>query len=172
MSENETLSRLASRLAIQDVLTRYSRGVDRCDLETLKSAFWQDAEVQYGADVEGAHRWAEGLVLALKGMARTSHALSNMLIDVDGDRATAETYCTAYHEVSTPTGMNEMIVGGRYLDQLEKRGEMWRIRSRLYMMDWNRNGPSTAIWDEGMYATLTNRGARWPDDFSYRLRTS
>lgn len=170
MSEGETLNRLASRLAIQDVLTRYSRGVDRCDLETLKSAFWEDAEVQYGDAVEGAHRWAEALVVALKGMARTSHALSNMLIDVDGEHATAETYCTAYHEVSTPNGMHEMIVGGRYLDRLERRADVWRISSRLYVMDWNRNGPSTAVWDEGMYATLTNRGTRWPDDFSYRPR--
>jgi hypothetical protein len=172
MSGNEDLSRLADRLAIQDVLTRYSRGVDRCDLETLTSAFWEDAEVQYGAEVEDAHRWAEGLVVALKGMACTSHALSNMLIVLDGERATAETYCTAYHEVSTPGGIREMIVGGRYLDQLEKRGGAWRVMFRLYVMDWNRNGPSTAIWDEGMYATLTNRGTRWPDDFSYRPRAT
>ena len=171
MNDIDTLRHAAGRLAIQDVLTRYSRGVDRCDLETLKSSFWEDATVQYGADVENAHRWAEGLVVALKGMARTSHALSNMLIEIDGDRAQSETYCTAYHEVSTPDGMHEMIVGGRYLDRLERRDGAWRVASRLYVMDWNRNGPSTAEWSAGMYGTLTNHGTRWPDDLSYRPRT-
>ena len=61
-------------------------------------------------------------------------------------------------------GKMEMVVGGRYLDRLERRGGEWRIAWRTYVMDWNRNVPSTCRWDEGIYARLRNRGARFPDD--------
>ena len=119
-------------------------------------------------EAQNAHAWAAATVGALKAMNRTFHSLSNMLIDLKGDHAEAETYCTAYHEVAGPDGLIEMVVGGRYLDRLEKRGGEWKIARRLYVMDWNRNVPSTCQWDEGLYATLTNRGARKPDDPLYR----
>lgn len=162
------LASLADRLAITDVLTLYARGIDRCDLEALHSVFWPDATAQYGDAVQNAHTWAAATVQALRCMLRTQHALSNMLIALDGDRAQAETYCTAYHELPSPEGPREMVVGGRYLDALERRAGAWRITERTYVMDWNRNGPSTAIWDSGLYAQLTLRGARKPDDLSYR----
>ncbi len=160
---------LADRLAIAEVLTLYSRGIDRCDLETLTATFWPDATAQYGAQAQNAHVWAAATVAALKTMRRTFHSLSNMLITVAGDSARAETYCTAYHEITGPEGLVEMVVGGRYLDTLEKRDGAWRIASRLYVMDWNRNVPSTAEWETGIYAGLPNRGARKPDDPLYRV---
>ena len=167
MSETESLRAVADRLAIIHILTVYSRGIDRCDLETLKTTFWPDGTAQYGDQPQNAHAWAAATVAALKGMNRTFHSLSNMLITLDGDTARGETYCTAYHEVAGPDGPIEMVVGGRYLDRLEKRNGEWRIASRLYVMDWNRNVPSTCQWDEGIYAGLVNRGSRKPDDPSY-----
>jgi hypothetical protein len=167
MSDTDTVREVADRLAIAHVLTLYSRGIDRCDLETLNSTFWPDGTAQYGAQAQNAHEWAAATVGALKAMNRTFHSLSNMLITVAGDRAEAETYCTAYHEVPGPGGLTEMVVGGRYLDRLEKRGGEWKIARRIYVMDWNRNVPSTAQWDTGLYATLVNRGARWPGDPLY-----
>ncbi len=158
---------VTDRLAIAEVLTLYARGIDRCDLETLTATFWPDATAQYGRLVQNAHEWAVVTVAALRGMNRTFHSLSNMLVTPHGDWAEAETYCTAYHEVNGPDGIVEMVVGGRYLDLMEKRGGAWRIARRLYVMDWNRNVPSTARWDEGIYATLVNRGARKPDDPLY-----
>jgi hypothetical protein len=31
-----------ARVKIADMLTRYSRGIDRCDIDTLLSVFWSD----------------------------------------------------------------------------------------------------------------------------------
>lgn len=61
-----------------------------------------------------------------------------------------------------------MVVAGRCLNRLEHRDSEWRIAERLYVMDWNRNIPSTCRWDGGIYASLNNRGARKPDDLLYR----
>lgn len=158
------LREAVAKQKIADVLTRYSRGIDRCDIATLSAVFWPDAVADYGSGRQNAHDWARATVAALKGMHRTQHAISNLLIDVDGEAARAETYCQAYHEFDGPAGRTEMVVGGRYLDRLERRGREWRIAERTYVMDWNRNAPSTALWDEGIYAGLKRRGGRLPDD--------
>ena len=55
-------------------------------------------------------------------------------------------------------------MGGRYLDRIEQRDGDWRIAQQTCVMDRNRNTPSTAQRDEGIYAGLKIRGARWPDD--------
>ena len=158
---------LADRLAIMDVLNRYARGIDRCDLAVLREVWWPEAVADYGTGEVGALVWSEGVVPALAAMRRTQHFLGNMLIDIDGTHATAETYCRAWHEVDGPDGPFEMEVGGRYLDRLERRGDDWRLLHRRYVLDWSRNGPSTAQWDGPLYGTLTRRGKRLPDDPLY-----
>jgi hypothetical protein len=159
------LREVIARQKIADVLARYARGIDRCDLETLLSVFWPDATADYGSGAQSAPAWARATVAALQSMRRTQHALSNILVEVDGDHARAETYCQAFHEFDGADGAGvEMVVGGRYLDRLERRDGVWRISNRVYVMDWNRNGPSTSQWEGGIYAGLTIRGGRWPND--------
>lgn len=65
-----------------------------------------------------------------------------------------------------------MVVGGRYLDRLVRRDGGWLIAERLYVMDWNRQGPSTMQDSGGMYDMLARRGRRWPDDPSYAWQAS
>ncbi|WP_293903135.1 nuclear transport factor 2 family protein [Phenylobacterium sp.] len=158
------LREVIAKQKIADVLARYSRGIDRCDIETLLAVFWPEATADYGSGPQNAHQWARATVAALRGMRRTQHALSNMLIEVDGDRARAETYCQAFHELDGDDGGLEMVVGGRYLDLLERRDGAWRVSHRTYVMDWNRNTVSTCRWDDGLYTGLKIRGGRWPDD--------
>ncbi len=163
---------LADKLAIQETLARYCRGIDRCDLETLKSAFWPDAVSVYGDTPLNAQAWAEGVLARLAEMLRTQHAISNIIIDLKGEPgahrlALSETYCRAYHEVEAHGVREEMMVGGRYLDRFEKRGGEWRIIHRTYVMDFNQNGPSTSKWDGPMYGRLTLTGARYPHDWLY-----
>lgn len=164
---DDQMMEIADHLAIQRTLFRYARGIDRCDAEILAGVWWPGCRVDYGSGEEDAHDWSRSVVEALGGMLRTQHMLGNMLIEIDGSSAVAETYCHAYHEVAGEGGPFEMDVGGRYLDRFEKRDGAWRIAHRRYVLDWNANRPSSAIWDEGMYAGLARRGARRPDDPSY-----
>ena len=53
------LSEVADRLAIHDVLATHSRGIDRADTEILKTAYWPDAIVYYGAFEGSAHTFCE-----------------------------------------------------------------------------------------------------------------
>lgn len=164
---DESLAALIDKLAITEALYRYCHGVDRCDLAMLKSAFWEDGAVDYGTLGGPSHEFCDTLVPALLGLKATMHNVSNILITLDGDKARAMSNCVAYHQTDGEAGPVELIAGGRYLDDLEKRGGQWRIFRRLYVLDWSRTGPSSHGY-EGLFAQLTNHGARYPDDPCYR----
>lgn len=155
------------RWQIADLLARYARAVDRCDLTLFDQVWAEDATVDYGGGPEDAAAWSAGLLQRLGAMERTQHALSNSLVELDGDHATAETMCTAYHRFDDGGGMKAMIVGGRYLDSLVRTPAGWRITARRYVIDWNETTPSTCEIAAGRFARFTTVGARAPHDPSY-----
>ncbi|MEE2668224.1 MAG: hypothetical protein VYD95_05130, partial [Pseudomonadota bacterium] len=53
-------------------------------------------------------------------------------------------------------------VGGRYLTQYEKREEEWRMIKLTFIMDWNMNIESNALWNQGF-----SIGVRGEGDLSY-----
>lgn len=166
------LAFLADRLAIQDVMARYCRGIDRCDEQELRRAFTRDAVLDYGSGSGPFDAVIAQVVADLATMRLTHHSLANSLVEIDGDRARAETYVTAFHVVGPPGEEIEMVVGGRYLDRLVRNDGGWLIAERLYVMDWNRQGQSTMQDSGGMYDMLARRGRRWPDDPSYAWQAS
>ena len=161
------LQEVADKQDIYEVLTRYSHGVDRCDLEMLKSAYWPDGTDDHGTFSGNAMEFCEGLIPPLKGMKQTMHNIGSHLIDLRGDEAKVQSYCVAYHQLAGPDGDIEMVVGGRYLDRMTKRDGEWRIQERVYVMDWNRNGPSTQSFEGDLYGQLKTRGLRYPEDSFY-----
>lgn len=158
------MTELADRLAIAETLALYCRGIDRCDAEQLAAVFTPDAMIDYG---DGARPIADvipGLIAGLGAMRLTQHNISNTVMRIAGDTAKAETNCVALHLMPAPEGEVELVVGGRYLDRLEKRDGRWRIAERLYVMDWNRSAPSTMALEGGLLGGLQRRGARGADD--------
>lgn len=158
--------------AIGQVLARYCHAVDRCDLELLKTVFWEDGLVDYGPGEIPPTIFCEGLIPSLQGMALTQHRVSNILVDQSDASAKVESYCVAFHLIQAEDSQHEMEVGGRYLDLFELRENDWRIKHRTYVMDWNRNTPSTIQWDGDLYGQLKHRGGRFPDDPYYKFARS
>ncbi len=171
---NSQIQQIADRQAIEQVLARYCRGIDRCDAEELAQVFAPDARIDYGDGPKPPAETIAGLMAGLGAMTLTHHNIGNLICEVDGDRARCETYCVALHilpgaeaKQGEQLPMTEMVVGGRYLDKFVKQGGEWRIAERLYIMDWNRQGPSSMEESGGLYDTLARRGARHPRDPSY-----
>lgn len=158
--------RIADRLAIEQVLARYCRGIDRCDTGELERVFAPEARIDYGDGAKPRDATIAGLMEGLGAMRLTQHNIGNVICEIDGDTARAETYCVAYHFLAGPEGGEiELVVGGRYLDRLAKGPDAaWRITERLYVMDWNRTAPSTMRTEGGLFDGLQRRGARAPDD--------
>lgn len=161
-----SLAEAADRLAIQEVLAQHSRGVDRADESILKSAYWPEAEVAYGGFNGPAHEFCELLPGAIKRYAATQHTITNVSIDLRDGEARVETYVTAYHYLAAEEGDSEMTYLGRYLDRMQKRGDVWRILHRRVVMDWNQNAPASAILQGPPFDGLA-RGARHPADPLY-----
>lgn len=158
------MTEIADRLAIAETLALYCRGIDRCDAEQLAAAFTPDAAIDYG---DGARPVAEvipGLMAGLGAMRVTQHNITNTVMRIHGERAKAETNCVALHIIPSPEGEIELVVGGRYLDRLEKREGRWLIAERLYVMDWNRSGPATMALEGGLLGGLQRRGGRGAND--------
>jgi len=139
---------LVARQACSDALMRYARGVDRCDPELVRSAYHPDAYDDHGGyqgSVDGFIAWLKPTVL--DAFSCTMHKLGNMLITLDGSRAFAETYAIAHHvsgQVDDPSDtpsdiLFDMVMGVRYLDRLEDRGDGWKIAHRQMSFEWERS---------------------------------
>jgi 3-phenylpropionate/cinnamic acid dioxygenase small subunit len=136
---DEAVRQLADRAAIQDLMLRYARGVDRKDLDLVASCFTPDASYE-GALASGTI--ADALARLRDRMAhyeRTMHFIGNQLIEINGDSASSETYAVAYHRLTEDGTARLFTVGVRYLDDLARDGEQWRIRRRVVRTDWQRS---------------------------------
>jgi hypothetical protein len=163
------LQALLDKDAIRDCLMRYSRGMDRQDWETARSAYWTDAIDDHILYVGGPEGLFEHSASFLVGM-RTQHLLGNVLIELEDDRmARSETYYVATHDMPTAVGRQDFIMKGRYIDRFQKRGEEWRILHRTLTCDLYSVAASTADWNSPVFKDLRTRGEAYPDDPYYRL---
>ena len=162
---------IADRLAIQDVLFKHCRGVDRADPDMLKSAYWPEAEVAYGGFNGNAHEFCEILPVSITRYLATHHQVSNICIDVSGDDAVVESYVTAYHYLPGEDGGadTEMTYFGRYVDRMQRRGDVWKMMFRHVVMDWNQNMATSSDFDGPTLGQLS-RSARKPDDPLYAMQ--
>ena len=158
---------LAHHLAIQDVLFKHCRGVDRADAETLKSAYWPEAEVEYGSFNGNAHEFCGMLAEGIKRFRSTHHQVSNIIVERNGDDAVVESYVTAYHHQPGGEAV-EMTYFGRYVDHMQCRGGVWKMCYRRVVMDWNQNLAESADFTSPTMAGLAKSG-RKPDDPLYEM---
>ena len=132
-----TLERLAERLAVRDLLYRYARGVDRRDLDLVRSCFAPDARYE-GALARGA---VADMLAALPGAmeryAATMHFMSEPAVTIDGAMARSETPTLAYHVLRAPPGRLR-TVAVRYDDVLERGAAGWLVVARRVQRCWER----------------------------------
>jgi hypothetical protein len=167
VKEQSVIRNLLEKQAIAEVLVRYCRAIDRCDIELLKTVYWPDATENHGVFNGNALAFADFVIPRLLRMRATSHCLSNQLIHLRDQRAVVESYVTARHEREGSQGWEDYVVGGRYLDLLECRNGEWRILRRQFVEDWNQIKPSTPRRGEDPGDKRTF-GGRWPKDASYQ----
>ena len=123
---------LKDRQQIHDAYLRYMRGFDRNDVDLMRSAFWPDVQINYGAQ---SNTFDEFVVRHLSQHTSTlsswGHLLTNETVEIDGDLAHAEAYVT---RLSSSAGNEKsMIISGRYIDRFERRKGEWRIAVREFI---------------------------------------
>lgn len=170
MRTEEALQGLLDRDAIRDCLYRYCRGIDRLDEEALRSAYWPDATDCHGAYRGTATGFIDVALEKLKSAGRMVHVLGNILIELHGDAAAAESYFVAFQEERSADGLpHETLLCGRYVDRMEKRGGEWRIAARTVTYDWMRSTPLPQSLAAEVFGLRQPTGGRRPDDPLYSL---
>jgi 3-phenylpropionate/cinnamic acid dioxygenase small subunit len=129
-----TVQEIGDRLEIGQLLYRYARAIDTRELDLLDGVFTPDAEIHYavGGGVRLPYREMKPWLAQVLPMHRvTQHAMSNPLVEVDGDRARATTYLTAAHVQETQDGaLHYVVQHGVYSDELTRTPAGWRISRR------------------------------------------
>src|SRR5271163_5304833 len=123
----EELTAYLDREKIRDCIARLARGEDRRDAELISACCWPDSTSDYGVFFGTFQEYLAWVVPGSPAIPVTLHALAQSVIKLEGDAALVETHVTSYHRINMGAEERDIVIGGRYLDELERRGAEWRI---------------------------------------------
>jgi hypothetical protein len=166
--DQAALQALVDKQAIYDVMMQWCRGVDRCDDELMRMAYHEDAVDHHGTWVGSASDFVTWFVGASRDLSPwVMHHVSNVTIELNGDVASAESYFLAV--VGRVEDGVEYVdtMGGRYLDDWERRDGKWKMTARVVVHDWDRANAfgteQTQFNSDGLL-----HGSRNREDLSFR----
>jgi 3-phenylpropionate/cinnamic acid dioxygenase small subunit len=136
------LQELHDKLEIHELLARYARGVDTKDWDLWRDVFTTDAVVDYssaGATTGSRDEVAAWLEAGLGTVPMTQHFISNIEVELHGDRAKAR--AMFYNPMQLP-GMETMsFCGGYYHHDLVRTPEGWKSERLVEENLWFTNRP-------------------------------
>lgn len=111
---------------------RYATGIDRRDWPLFRTVFTDDCELDYGeiGRWNGVDEVTDFMDKTHAMAGHTLHRLSNQVITVDGEKASARTYVDAVIMFGdNQAGVNAW---GFYDDEIVRTAEGWRIARRRF----------------------------------------
>lgn len=117
---------------ITDVLIRYATGIDSKDWARFRTCWADEVDVDYGdlGKFTDADEFTAMMRQVHDGMGQTYHRISNAVIEVDGDRATARSYVHAVLMAVPDDSTSWIDAIGHYDDELARTADGWRIVKR------------------------------------------
>lgn len=126
---------VADRIAIADLLARYSTAIDTKNFALLDDVFTEDGIGDYSAagGIRGNRAEIKDWLGAALGIfSVVQHLVTNVTVELDGDRATSTCYLFNPLGWAAEGGRTEMLFcGGIYRDRLVRTPKGWRIRERV-----------------------------------------
>jgi hypothetical protein len=165
----EMLSALAAKQEITEVLFLYCRGCDRADETALRACFHPGSIHAHGGFKGASADFIDLAMRIVRPLKSSSHMITNVMIELDGDRAVSECHFLAHHrrDKADGSGEEDMFLKGRYLDRFEARDGAWKIVSRTGLHDYQRVQEPA---DQGLAsAPADQRGRKKPDDPIYAM---
>ena len=134
---NTKIQEIIDKDAIRELVNIYCRAADRHDNVLMRSLYHEDAFDDHGSFFKGkAMEFIDMLPEIQKPMSILHHNVTTHNIKLDGVRAEGETYIIAFHQVLSDSGNYDVLIGGRYFDEYEKREGIWKFSSRAVDADW------------------------------------
>ncbi|SRR5579875_3167102 len=124
------------RQKIEELYVRYAFAIDGRQYDEWISCFTEDGVFDSSrmgrfAGRDELRKFVEKYERLLEG-GQIRHVISNVLVDVAGERARGRCYLNLY---LTKNGKTEMIGVGTYEDQLRKVDGRWLFESRKVVLD-------------------------------------
>ena len=139
-----------ARTVIENIMFSYAEGIDQGDIETVAQLFMQGAIVlPDGNEIRGYQEVLDaytGMVMFYDAdeklvpyqrnacTPRTRHVVTNVIFEFDNAVTSVDvrSYFTVYQ---TLDGKNEVIAGGRYVDEFVKAIQGWYLAKRTIHFD-------------------------------------
>ena len=138
----------ADRLAIRELIDAYARCADQRDAEGQKALFTDDTHFVVYMDGEGTEPTQDlqsreeltPVFDALNQYEVTMHFNGQSTLNLDGVRATGDTYCIAHH-VFSDGERKVMLAYLRYLDTFAKQAGKWFFAERHLYLEFSDTRP-------------------------------
>ncbi|MGE0829214.1 MAG: nuclear transport factor 2 family protein [Hyphomonadaceae bacterium] len=127
---------MLTQLEIRRVLENYLYFVDMQDAKAVAACFAENGRFESTAPGTTPVQGRENLTKFFEGLVRlgkTIHGLSNLSIDVDGERAKSKSFCVSYIAGSAKPGDPILVRGLSYEDLWVRENQQWVISARLHM---------------------------------------
>lgn len=157
------LDELMAKDAIREQIYNYARGLDRMDRDLAVGVWHPDGTAHYIGTYDGTGAgFVDWVWPRHEALVAHSHQITNVLIEVDGDRAVSEAYVMA-SLLAQPTenSATTRLVRSRYADTWSKRDGRWAIDQRIAITDFMTTHRETG-------ATPATEGRRDRTDPSYQ----
>lgn len=169
----EAFQQLLDRQQIEDVLVRYSRAVDRADVDLLRGCYHDDATEDHGGVFKGTARdYVDQIAGILPKAGILNHLVTNVLVEfASPDAARVEACILTFARMKKDGEKFDTLTLARAVDRFERREGRWAISERRLCFEWNQEMPMRETWGRGLMApdpTLLVRGAKRPHDILYR----
>jgi ketosteroid isomerase-like protein len=141
----------ADRLAIRELFDAYAHCADRRDAKGQMALFTEDTRFVVYLDARDPEPTQElhgrealaPVFDALNAYVATMHFNGQSTVELDGDRATGESYCLAHHLTIAEDGSRTLMVASiRYLDKFVKQDGAWLFAERRLLVNWTDTRPS------------------------------
>jgi len=133
------MANLKDRLAISDLLVRYTTALDASDVAAVVDCFTDDAVLESPvigiiAGSAAIRAFAERFAAQRAGGTQFRHMVTNIAVEVEpgGDRARASAYLLV---LITRDGKSRSLPPGRYECEVVKEAGIWRFSRRVVFHD-------------------------------------
>jgi hypothetical protein len=134
---------LEDRLEIVDLTVAYCWALDTRSWSDLDEVFLPDASAELAAPLlQGRDKIKARIRGALEPLDDSQHMVTNHQVAVDSDTATSRCYFHAQHVRRGLEGGENLIIAGRYEDDLKRTSAGWRISHRQLVVMWREGNPA------------------------------
>ena len=138
MTTSTALQTLMDRAAITQVVQDWGLARDAGRWDLLRSFYTADATMYTTWFVGPAHEFVNRSTEAAKRGAKAQHFIGAATIDIQGDKALAETRMILLARGMVHGVEVDITCYGRFFDQFVRQGDAWRIQKRVPIYEKDR----------------------------------